>query len=253
MGCQVVDGHRFESTGELRLLDAHIGGQLNVDGASLSNETDPALISDGLQVDRSMFCQAVDGHRFESTGELRLLDAHIGGQLNVDGASLSNETDPALISDGLQVDRSMFCQAVDGHRFESTGELRLLDAHIGGQLNVDGASLSNETDPALISDGLQVDRSMFCQAVDGHRFESTGELRLLDSHIGGQLNVDGASLSNETDPALTADGLQFDRSMVCQVVDGHRFESIGELLLLDAHIGGQLNVDGASLSNETDP
>ena len=253
MFCVAVDGQRFEATGELRLAGAHVAGQLSFEGARLSNEGAPALTADGLQVDQDMVCRAVDGQRFEATGELRLAGAHVAGQLSFEGARLSNEGAPALSADGLQVDQDMFCVAVDGQRFEATGELRLAGAHVGGVLSFGGARLSNEGAPALSADGLQVDQGMFCLAVDGQRFEATGELRLAGAHVGGQLSFEGARLSNEGAPALSADGLQVDQSMVCRAVDGQRFEATGELRLAGAHVGGQLSFEGARLSNEGAP
>ena len=255
--CNPFDGQRFEATGELRLLGAHIGGQLSFSGAQLRNENAAALTADWLHVDGSMFCnkvdgQTVDGQPFKATGELRLLGAHIGGQLSFVGAQLRNEDATALNADGLQVDGSMFCDAVDGRPFEATGELCLAGAHIGGHLSFSGAQLRNEDATALNAEGLHVDGSMFCNAFDVHPFDATGELRLMGAHIGGELNFYGARLHNEEDPALNADWLQVGGSMLCNAIDGQPFEATGELRLPGGHIGGELSFQGAQLRSDND-
>src|SRR5207344_134320 len=95
-----------------------------------------------------------------------------------------------------------------------SGAVRLLGAHIDGQLNYTGASLRNDSGPALTADGLEVDRGM--SLTGGFSATGAGELgavRLPGAHIGGQLNCEGASLSNDSGPALTADSLQVDQTM----------------------------------------
>jgi hypothetical protein len=253
MLCQAVDGQRFEAAGELRLPGAHVGGQLSFRGARLTNESGPALTADGLRVDRGMVCWPVDGQPFEATGELRLSSAQIGGRLNLEGARLTNERGPALSADGVRIAQEMLCCAVGGKPFAAIGELQLAGAQIGGQLNFQGARLSNPSGPALGADGLRVSEDMFCQAVDGQPFEAIGELRIPGAQIGGQLSFEGARLSNPSGPALTADGLRVDRGMFCQAVDGQPFEAIGELRMLGAQIGGQLSFQGARLSNPSGP
>jgi hypothetical protein len=82
----------FTAQGEVSLLGAHIGGQLNLNGASLTNPDGLALSAGGLTVDQSMFCR--DG--FTAQGEIRLPGAHIGGQLSFNGASLTNPSGRVL-------------------------------------------------------------------------------------------------------------------------------------------------------------
>ena len=199
----------------MRLLGAHIGGVLSFEGASLENKGSRALSADGIHVDGGMFCCADDKQRFEASGEVRLLGAHIGGTVSFNGARLSNKETPALHADRLHVNQDMHCDAVDGQRFEASGELSLVQAHIVGALSFTGASLCNDKSTALRGDGLQIDGGMFCRADEGQRFEATGELRLVRARIAGEVNLQGASLSNNRRPALNADWLQVDGNMLC--------------------------------------
>ena len=44
------------------------------------------------------------------------------------------------------------------------GAVRLIGAHIGGQLDCTGADLRNDSGPALVADGLQVGQDMYLAA-----------------------------------------------------------------------------------------
>jgi hypothetical protein len=252
MYCWAVGEQRFTATGEVRLVGAHIGGQLNFNGAELANDRGPALNANGLDVDLGMYCQAVGKHRFTATGGISLVGAHIGGQLSFNGAELANDSGPALHADRMRVDQGMFCRTVGEHRFTAHG-MRLLGAHIGGQLNFNGADLANDTGSALDADGLQVDGDMVCDAVRGQPFTAMGEVRLLGAHIGGQLSFDGAELASDSGPALHGDNLRVDQGMFCRAVGEHRFTATGEVNLVAAHIAGAVSFEGAELANDSGP
>jgi hypothetical protein len=221
---------KFTATGEVLLHGAHIGGQLDMNGAILDNPAGKALAADSLTVDQSMHCS----EGFTATGEVRLLGAHIGGQLDMNGAILDNPAGKALAADSLTVDQSMHCEG-----FTATGEVCLHSAHIGGQLAFVRASLTNSAGKALAADSLTVNQNMHCEG-----FTATGEVRLLGAHIGGQLIMDGAILDNPAGKALTADRLTVNQNMHCE-----GFTATGEVCLHSAHIGGQLVFVRASLTN----
>ena len=249
MYCGVDGEQRFTASGAVRLVGAHIAGDFNFSGARLSNPNGRALDGDRLVVDQNMYC-AVDGeHRFTASGAVRLLAAHIGGQLHFNGAQLSNAYGPALSADGLVVDQDMLCRVVGNDRFTATGEVRLAAAHIAGQLIFHGAQLSNEHGLALTAHGLVVDQHMLCRVVGEDRFTTTGGVGLLGARIGGQLDLSGAQMSNENGPALNADGLVVAQNMYCEVEGGHPFTANSEVRMLGAHIGGQLDFSGAQLSS----
>jgi hypothetical protein len=224
----------FTAEGEVDLAGAHIGGALSFEEAILTNPGGRALYGDWLRVDQSMLCREFIAH-----GRVVLVSAHIRSTLEFDGASLTNAEGPALVADGLTVGRSMFCRG----GFTAHGEVRLLGGHIGGQLDFQGARLT-DTDPmrsALAGDGLTVDRSMFCH----EGFTAQGEINLTGAYIGGQLNFDGAKLTNPERYALVAQALTVNKNMFCR----NGFTAQGQVNLLGAHIGGLLNFDGATLTN----
>ena len=249
-----IIGHA--EAGALNLPGARIGGQLSCNGASLRNDSGPALNADGLQVDQGMFLRG--GFTATGIGELgavRLLGASIGGTLDCTGASLRNDSGPALNADGLRVDQGMFLRG----GFTATGAgadgaVTLVGAHIGGQLDCTGASLRNGSGPALNANIVQVDQVLIL--IGG--FTATGAgadgaVHLAGAHIGGLLWCEGASLRNDSGPALHVNSLQVDGAML--LGDGFTAIGAGEtgvVWLTGAHLG-QLWCEGASLRNDSGP
>jgi hypothetical protein len=87
---QLSDG--FTTRGEISLFGAHVGGSLNLSGATLTNPEGDALNADRVVVDQGMFC----GEGFGATGQVRLLGARISGQLDLGRATFTNPGGLAL-------------------------------------------------------------------------------------------------------------------------------------------------------------
>ena len=241
-----VNGHA--DAGAVDLHGAHIGGTLVCDGASLRNDSGPALFADGLQVGQDMFLR--EGFTATGAGEdgaVRLTGAHVGGSLVCDGASLRNDSGPALFADGLQVGQEMQCD-----RLTADGGV-VLGGHICGLLSFAGAALNNRGGFALLSDGLRVDKVMFCR----NGFTAQGEVRLPGTRIGGRLYFDGAKLSNPGGRAFVGSRLTVGQDMFCRNHGGPEHEqpfvAEGAVILAGAHIGGHLAWDGAQLRNDSGP
>jgi hypothetical protein len=252
LGNATISGHA--EAGAVRLLGAHIGN-LVCEGASLRNDSGPALFADSLQIDQDMNLRG----GFTATGAggdgaVRLASARIGGSLECDGADLRNDSGPALHADGLEVGQAVFLRGgftatgAGGH-----GAVRLLGANIRVQLDCGGADLRNDSGPALHADGLEVGQAVFLSG----GFTATGAgddgaVRLLGAHIGGSLDCVGAELRNDSGPALFADGLQAGQAVFLS--GGFTATGGGDdaaVRLLGAHIGGSLDCDGAVLRNDS--
>ena len=259
-GMFLRDGFTATGSGEagaVRLSGAQIGGRLDCAEAELSNDSGPAMRADGLHVDHDMWlCDGFSARGSGDDGAVDLLGAHIGGQLACTEAELTNDSGPALLADGLQVDQSVFLR--DGFTAAGSGDRGAVDlfgAHIGGQLDCAGAELRNDSGPALMADGLQVDRDAFLR--DG--FTATGSgpdctVRLPGARIGGRFDCTGAKLHNDSGPALHADNLQVDRGVFLR--RGFTATGSGDLSavrLIGARIGANLECDGAKLHNDSGP
>ncbi|MFD7164862.1 hypothetical protein [Streptomyces violascens] len=176
-------------SGAVRFLGAHLG-LLDCDEARLENTSGPALHAEFLRVDHSVFLR--DGFRAVGVGEqgtVRFAYAHLG-RLACDGARLENTSGPALLADGLRVDRAVFLRA----GFRATGAVQLVDAHLG-LLDCDKARLENISGPALYADGLRVDRAVFLRA--GFRAAGAGHsvLALNGVSVKGSLWLDTSGVT----------------------------------------------------------
>jgi hypothetical protein len=200
--------------GAVSVLGAHIGGSFECDGADLRNDSGPALSADGLQVGQNLRLTG----QFTAIGSgvasaVNLTGAHIGGSFDCTEMKLRNDSGPALAADSLQVGQDMLlCGGFTGS--SGFGAVRLVGAHIGINLECDGADLRNDSGPALAADSLQVGQDMFMR--DGFTATGSGDdgaVRLAGAHIGGQLDCTGADLRNESGPALVAFTLQVGRGM----------------------------------------
>jgi hypothetical protein len=149
--CSVLDLSGHATAGAVNLHGAHIDGSLDCDGASLRNDSGPALSAEGLLVDQSIVLY----HGFRATGAytygaVYLRGAHIGGNLDCRGAQLLNDSGPALSATGVQVGQTVFLsKGFTAKAASAYGTVYLPAARIGGSLDCDGAWLTNKSGPAL--------------------------------------------------------------------------------------------------------
>ncbi len=113
----------------LGLTDARIVG-LNLAGTRI-----PGLLADRVAVSGSVFLR----NGFHIEGEVSLLRARIGGDLNCSAGTFLNRGGCALSADGIKVASAVFLR----HRFKVEGEVRLVGAEIGGQLDCGGAQFGD--------------------------------------------------------------------------------------------------------------
>jgi len=236
--------------GGIDLTDAVIGGTLLLSGAELANDEGAALDADRLVASGSVFLRA--GFRAESKdalGTIRLFAARIGGQLDLSDARLSNTDGPAFGADGMTVEESVHFSRVTATTACDDDTIRLRGVHIGGQLRMDGAQLTNTDGPALGADSITVGGD--AHFTDGFRAETTssyGTVRLPGARIGGELKLGSAELKNTCGPAFLGDQAAIGEDLVFG--DGFRAEGAGPggcFRLFGARISGQLIGNGAHL------
>jgi hypothetical protein len=153
-----------------------------------------------------MFCRhrGVPGHEqpFRVEGMVVLDGAHISGHFDCTGAQLRNGSGAALHADSLQVDQNMvLCDGFTATGGGSDGAIWLARAHIGGHLDCSGATLRNDSGPALDAYSLQVGQGMHLfggfTAIASSSFCT---VNLTGAHIGARLLCDGATLRNDSGP-----------------------------------------------------
>jgi hypothetical protein len=180
--------------GSVQLEVCNVGRGVSLAGTSLRHPI-TALNADGARITGS----ASLGEGFTATGEVRLLGAHIGGQLTCSGGEFQNPDGDALSADRAQVTGSVLL----GDGFRATGKVRLLGASIGGPLICNGGTFDNPHGEALSADRAKITGSVML----GENFHATGAVRLLGATIGGQLACNGGTFNNPDGQALDAEGV----------------------------------------------
>ena len=179
--------------GDVRIQDA------SIEGLYLNGSTIKALYGDSAVIAGSLHLK----NGFHAKGEVRLLGAEIGGDLDCSGGRFKNQGKIALICDRVKIKGSVYLR----NKFHAKGEVRLLGAEIAGVLDCSGGRFENEADKnenkiALFCDRAKIKGSVYL----GNDFHATGEVRLLGAEIGGVLNCSGGRFENEGDDALCCDG-----------------------------------------------
>ena len=214
----------FSAKGEVRLMNANIGGSLDCDGGKFNNQGGRALLAESLTTKGNVNFR----NGFSAEGEIQLMNANIGGSLDCDGGKFNNRGENALHADGLTVQgdlnfRKGFC---------AEGEVRLLGVSIGGNLDCLDGKFHNPGGKALSADGLTTKGAVYLAGV----FCAEGEVRLLGANIGGNLDCLDGKFNNQKGYALVADGL----AVKGDVGLNGNFSAEGEVRLFNASIGGNL-------------
>ncbi|GIF68738.1 oxidoreductase [Asanoa ishikariensis] len=200
-------------TGAVRLLAAHVG-TLDCGGARLESDEGPALDADGLRTDQSVFLRngfsAVSG---SERGTVRLLGAEIAGQLNCRGARMENSAGAALDIGNARVSREVLLS--DGFTAVAAaaeGAIRLIGAQLGA-LSCGGARIANDSGPAIVGDGLHIDRDL---ALDwGFRATGAGDRAVVELpfvRVGGSLALEIDGITSVDLDGLTYTGLPWPTS-----------------------------------------
>jgi hypothetical protein len=190
----------FHAEGDVRLPGATIGGNLEATGGTFNNPKGCALNADDIKVRGSVLMKPqlnANGEiqsAFTATGEIRLLGAAIGSNLDAEGGTFRNlkshenpnSTLHALSADRVKVTGSVFLS----NGFSAEGEIRLVNATVGGDLNATGGTFRNPGREVLNADGISVGGNVFLKG----GFVAAGRIRLPGAEIAGQLGVIDARL-----------------------------------------------------------
>ncbi len=192
--------HQCTAKRRLFLHSCHIVETPNLLAAILPELTlTGSLLARGLEGDRLTVKGGVflrDG--FEAQGDVRLLGATIGGNLDCSSGALHNPDGTALNADGLTVKGGVHLR--DG--FEAQGDVRLLGATIGGDLTCSSGALHNPDGTALNADGLTVKGTLFLREAT-----VTGAIDLTTARMGTLVDDKGCWESGDH----LLDGLHYDR------------------------------------------
>lgn len=222
---------KLAASGEVRLLNARIGGDLDCSGAILTAARN-ALFADGAKVAGCVYLRG----GFSSSGTIRFLNAQIGGDLDCSSATLT-AAGITVWAERAKIDHSVFLSEKDGEKFSSSGEIRIFGAQIGGDLDCRGATLTAKG-PVLSADRAEIKGTVFLS----QRFTSSGTARFTDAQIGGDLDCSHATLT------CHGDALRADRANITGSVILIASNSSGTLYFPGAQMGGDLYCSGAILT-----
>ena len=260
----------FHAKGEVRLSGTRIAGQLICSGGRFENPDGVAITLDHAEIGRGVFLNNSCNKdkllgkcdSFHATGEVRMLGARIGSDLDCSGGRFEKPKNCALDSDvrspsdltarevtkrsesyALRADGANISGPVSlASGFHATGAVWLVGAQIGGVLNCSGGRFDNAAGYALAVDGAEIGGSVLLSTLNGGsgRFYSTGTVLLMGARIYGQVNCAGGRFENSDGCALSAESAQIGVSVLLR--DG--FCATGEVKLSGAQIGGQLSCSG---------
>ena len=225
----------FSAESGVRLIGATINGPLDCSwGEFCHPKHQPkiyALLADKL-VAQDVFLS--DG--FSAKGKVGLSGASIGGNLTCAGGTFHSSHAPkgeALHADGLTAKGNVYL----GNGFSAVGEVRLLDANIGGKLDCGGGAFDNPKGYALNAERVKTGGHVYLNKRAHEKSEpfiADGRVRFANADIGGNFNCKGGQFSYEGDePVIAAGGLRSRGA----VFFSHGFSVKGNVALHVARIG----------------
>lgn len=244
-----------------------------------------AIIGGSVLLDEIPPLENAPAQRFVATGGAVFNATEIGRDLSCRGSRFSNAGRTALDLFSARIKGSAYLvQSVDsdtpGQRFEADGLVTLYGATVGGELYCSGGRFSNQASSALLLDVARItgdvrlnqikwDRTDDGRLAAAASFEAHGTVSLYGADIGGHLDCEGgrfwapsrdtANPANSAMPAIAGDilsvagcvflsGPEMTRLKSCPEL--RNFRSHGEVRLLAARVGMQLNCLGGEFVNE---
>jgi uncharacterized protein YjbI with pentapeptide repeats len=139
----------------------------------------------GIEAALAQIAGRLDLRRSVIDGRLSLINARVGGELNLNGTRLRRPGDWALFAGGLVMEGAVFC---DGG-FTVEGGIRLVGAQLAGGLFMVGARLENSEGVALDLDNATMPTLALS---DG--FTAYGRVRLRGTRIAHEASFEHATL-----------------------------------------------------------
>ena len=203
-----------------------------------------ALIKGALNLENTVTTSSINCKSCMFTAPLILRRSTLPGGLFLQGSKVHG-----IKGDGLTTTGSVFLR----NDFQAIGEIRLLDAKIGGTLDCTKGQFENKDGKTIITERAVIQGSVFFR--DG--FKSVGEVRLLGTHIGGDLSCRDAQFDGNGKRAISADGMCVSGGFIFRNLSSAVSSislagaSVGNLLDDAAAWGKNLVLDGFTYGNLT--
>jgi hypothetical protein len=227
--------HQAVLVGNLSLVRAYVGNELDLSGTTVSGTVDMNTIDVG----RTLYM----GNKAHFNA-INLVVAHIG-QVDLSGSTVTGY----LNMDGIRVDQYLFMR--NKAQFAAIG---LFAARIGSGLQLNSSTVTG----LLNMNGIQVDLDV--EMKDKATFKTVtvvaahigGSLYLNDATIDGELNLNRASTGNQLNLiGSTVTGLlNLNSVRVGQNLHMENKAHFAEINLVGGHVSGQFNVNGSTVSGK---
>jgi hypothetical protein len=248
--------HKFTAHGEVRLIGAHIGGSLDLTGASIESSSDHGLALDLGEsvIDGSVFLISDErsGRSPQLHGRIDMGGARIAGQFLIRGARLEAHGVPVgssysryrtagtvlsapRLTVGAETTLDDSCHVLGGIDL-SMSELSSLSVGPGCALDAPASTALDLTNAQLLSNFTVADKATVL-----------GTMRLSGARIHGNVGLRGAILSAPEGRSLVAaQGVTVDGDVELQELTA----TGGDLGFRAATIGGVVDAAGAQLRND---
>ena len=179
-----------------------IGGNLECKEGKFINDGGNALLARGLTVHGNVFLN----NGFKAKGIVEFVDATIKGNLECNNGEFINKKGVALDCERLNAGGDVFfCEGHWGNdrkatveSFKAEGEVKLVNARIGGNLECKGGEFINDGGNALLARGLTVRGNVFLR----NGFSAKGSVGFVDATIKGNLECNNGEFINNKGVAL---------------------------------------------------
>lgn len=254
----------FKTDGRVWLANTEIGGNLLCNGAKFRQDKTPEGQTETAAQTAQLICTGAKikgdvllNNEFEIKGDVWFDSAEIAGSFCCDKASMEGTV--SLVNGRVgRTFSSLGCQA--------KGQVTLYGAEIERDFDFSGSRLSNANGPALLVDTAQIKGNVrLSQNFDSEKktadecFDAEGGVSLNQTRIGGHLDCTGGQFKalNGTcaisATALSVGGCVFLSGPNLEIHKSipklAKFNSRGEVQLLAAQIGLQLNCTNAEFEN----
>jgi hypothetical protein len=268
-----VNAEGFTANGEVKLGRAKIGGTLECSGGLFDNSGSrhPAINAKGLVVTGDALFH--DG--FIARGKVDLVEARVGGNLECNKGVFTNcNGRAALDAEGVNVAGNVFLseeswsdsEHSDAEGFKAEGEVKLVRAVIGGDLNCIGGTFYNSAETggaasgpkapcSINAKGLKITGSVLLS--EGCR--TRGKVDLVGALVGGNLEFNSGQFINNAEEAVALDAERVKVTgdvFLCEGrwhrdehVDDESFRITGNIGLIGAEVGGTVKFEGACFGN----
>jgi len=270
---KVIDKVRDKGLCQVALQMAKIGGDLIAERArfcSFSSSNNSEESNDRKAISKyALYLRNTRIHgrvnfspMGRANGGISFQDANIGGDIWANGCNLITQTSDAFNGQSLQLGGSLILSSTgDGEdRTRIEGTIRLKLAKINNNVDLSGACIKAYTKYSIILEDAYIgsDLIMAASNVNGVHtlfFDVKGKLSLIDTHIRGNVIMDGAKISPIFgSTVLDAQGIQIGKDLILSTWSltnekNISFESKGKIFLEHAIISGDLLVQNAELKS----